>query len=482
MLQFDFSAFNTEGCCDDLLIYNGPTTGSPLIGTYNGTTSPGIITASNPTGELTFVFTSDGSVQNAGWAATISCVTPILMTNGSSTGCSGIFMDPEGFSDYADFNGSMTYTFCSGTAESLEFIFSEFETRETNDNLAIYDGPTTGSTLIGTYSQTTSPGTVVSSGTCLTFVWSTDANQTSGVGFTASYSCVPAPPANDECAGAVALTVNPDELCGTTTAGTVAFSTASADANSCGGTDDDDVWYSFVATSTVHTIDLLNITGSVTNMYHSVFTGTCGSLGTALFCSDPNSSTASGLTIGNTYFVRVCTWTATGGQNTTFDICIGTPPPPPANDECTGAISLTVNPDNLCGTVTPGTVANSTASSDANSCGGTDDDDVWYSFVATNTTHYISLTNVTGSTTDMYHALFSGTCGSLGAAIDCSDPNSSTQTGLTIGTTYFVRVYSWTSTANQNTTFDICIGTPPPPPANDDCGGAIGLTVNPDLL
>lgn len=482
MLQFVFSSFSTESCCDELLIYNGPNTASPLIGTYNGTTSPGTITATNATGQLTFVFTSDGSVQNAGWAATISCVTPVLMSNGSSTGCNGIFTDPEGFSDYADFNGSLTYTFCSGTAESLEFIFSEFETREVNDNLTIYDGPTAGSPLIGTYSVTTSPGTISSTGTCLTFVWSTDANQTSGVGFTASYSCIPGPPANDNCSSAIALTVNPDELCGTTTAGTVEYATASADANSCGGTDDDDVWYSFVATSTVHTIDLLNVSGSVTDMYHSVFTGTCGSLGAALLCSDPNSSLISGLTIGNTYFVRVYTFTGTGGQNTTFDICIGTPPPPPANDNCGGATGLTVNPDLLCGTTTPGTIANATASPDANSCGGTDDDDVWFSFVATNSTHIIELLNVSGSTTDMYHAVFSGTCGSLGAALNCSDPNTSTISGLTIGNTYFVRVYTWTSTTGQNTTFDICVGTPPPPPANDDCGGAIGLTVNPNQL
>ncbi|MBL4736391.1 MAG: hypothetical protein JKY18_13840, partial [Flavobacteriales bacterium] len=284
----------------------------------------------------------------------------------------------------------------------------------------------------------------------------------------------PPPPANDDCSGAIALTVNPDQACGTVTAGTIALATASSDANSCSGTDDDDVWYSFVATSTRHYVDLLNVAGSTTDLYHAVFTGVCGSLGTAVNCSDPNSSTLTGLTIGDTYYIRVYTLTATGGQTTTFDLCIGTPP---VNDDCSGAIALTVNPDRLCGTVTAGTIALATASSDANSCSGTDDDDVWFSFVATTTTHHVDLLNVAGSATDLYHAVFTGTCGSLGTAVNCSDPNSSTLTGLTIGDTYYVRVYTWTSTGGQTTTFDLCIGTPFPP-VNDPCSGAVALTVN----
>lgn len=292
----------------------------------------------------------------------------------------------------------------------------------------------------------------------------------------------PPPPANDNCGGATALTVNPDFLCGTVTPGTIASSTASPDANSCFGTDDDDVWFSFVATGPSHTISLLNVMGSTTDLYHAVYTGTCGSLGAALLCSDPNNSTLTGLTAGVTYYVRVYSWTATGGQTTTFNVCIGTPPPPPANDNCGGAIALTVNPDFMCGTVTPGTIASATASPEGTTCGGTDDDDVWFSFVAVGTSHTVDLLNITGGTTDLYHAVFTGTCGSLGAPLICSDPNNSTLTGLTPGVTYYVRVYSWTATAGQTSAFNICIGTPPPPPANDNCGGAVALTVNPDQL
>ncbi len=298
-----------------------------------------------------------------------------------------------------------------------------------------------------------------------------------------NFTTLGTPPANDDCDGAYVVTVNSDLNCGNTTSGTVENATQSPeDASACGGTEDDDVWFKFVATATSHKIELLNAAGSTTDLYHSVWEGTCpGGLtlvpGT---CSDPNSQTVSGLTVGNTYFIRVYTWTSTGGQNTTFDVCVGTPPPPPANDDCDGAYMVTVNNDLNCGTTTSGTVENATQSpEDASACSGTEDDDVWFKFVATATEHKIELLNAAGSTTDLYHSVWEGTCpgGLTLVPGTCSDPNSQTVSGLTVGNTYFIRVYTYTSTGGQNTTFDVCVGTPPPPPANDDCSGAIALTV-----
>ncbi|PLW92266.1 MAG: hypothetical protein C0592_11670, partial [Marinilabiliales bacterium] len=116
-----------------------------------------------------------------------------LTNGGNTTTCSGIFCDPEGTSGYNDFNGSYTHTFCSGSSDILKFDFTVFETTEAADNLAIYDGPNTGSPLIGTYSQTNSPGTVYSSGSCLTFVWTTDGNQDGDPGWEATISCTCTP-------------------------------------------------------------------------------------------------------------------------------------------------------------------------------------------------------------------------------------------------------------------------------------------------
>jgi mannose-6-phosphate isomerase-like protein (cupin superfamily) len=58
-------------------IYNGTTTNAPLIGNYNGTNSPGEITALNPEGALTIHFMGPGWEETSGWVAYISCVTPV---------------------------------------------------------------------------------------------------------------------------------------------------------------------------------------------------------------------------------------------------------------------------------------------------------------------------------------------------------------------------------------------------------------------
>ncbi|MCO5257943.1 MAG: C25 family cysteine peptidase [Lentimicrobium sp.] len=76
LIRLEFSAFNTESGYDYLSIYNGTSTSAPLMGTWNGTSGPGTITANNSPGALTINFTSDGSVTRDGWVASISCYNP----------------------------------------------------------------------------------------------------------------------------------------------------------------------------------------------------------------------------------------------------------------------------------------------------------------------------------------------------------------------------------------------------------------------
>lgn len=88
-LSFNFTSFSTESCCDHLYIYNGPTTGSPLIGQYQGTTGPGTV-YSTLGGCLTFLWTSDGSITSSGWVCPITCVTTIPATPPPGPGsCAG---------------------------------------------------------------------------------------------------------------------------------------------------------------------------------------------------------------------------------------------------------------------------------------------------------------------------------------------------------------------------------------------------------
>ena len=68
-----FTAFNTQLNTDLLKVYDGNGVTGTLLATYSGTTIPTPITSSSPDGCLTFVFTSNGTTQAAGWVANVTC-------------------------------------------------------------------------------------------------------------------------------------------------------------------------------------------------------------------------------------------------------------------------------------------------------------------------------------------------------------------------------------------------------------------------
>jgi hypothetical protein len=194
-IRIAFTAFDLESGWDYLYVYDGPSTASPLIGTYTGTTSPGVVTSS--TGCLTFRFTSDGSITYTGWAASISCVAcgapPSCLPNignCSEVSCASPYYDNGGSGGNYSNNASFTHTICGTPGNCVRVAFSSFQLESGFDFLSIYDGPTTGAPLIGTYSGTTSPGTVTSTSGCLTFRFTTDGSVTY-TGWAATITCIP---------------------------------------------------------------------------------------------------------------------------------------------------------------------------------------------------------------------------------------------------------------------------------------------------
>ncbi len=79
LVKLQFKSFNTEQSFDSLSIYNGTSTLSPLIGSYTGTNSPGIIVSSGQ--YLTLKYKSDGSTNFSGFKAIKSCISPSVTTN-----------------------------------------------------------------------------------------------------------------------------------------------------------------------------------------------------------------------------------------------------------------------------------------------------------------------------------------------------------------------------------------------------------------
>ncbi|MBL7981155.1 MAG: T9SS type A sorting domain-containing protein [Flavobacteriales bacterium] len=92
VLTMTFTEFNTEEGFDFVRIYDGPSTSSPLLGTFSGTTIPGPFTSTHPSGCLTVNFTSDNTINAPGYTANLSCcVAPAPTATAGNTGpaCAG---------------------------------------------------------------------------------------------------------------------------------------------------------------------------------------------------------------------------------------------------------------------------------------------------------------------------------------------------------------------------------------------------------
>jgi hypothetical protein len=282
-----------------------------------------------------------------------------------------------------------------------------------------------------------------------------------------------AQPVNNLCGSSVLLTSTTS--C-TPTAGTLVAATYTAVAGACGssGGNRNDVWYRFVAASTN---PYISITSGPANMRFQIYSGACGAP-TSVYCSTvPSEQVSTALTIGVTYLIRVYSNTNASG---TFNICVSNDLPP-ANDECSGAITLTSSTTcvNTSGTIYSSSNITSPTIT-APDCASAATRDVWYRFVAQTTNPTITLSNIGVNFTNPGIQLLSNNCGGTFISYYCGTTSIAADY-LTPGTTYFIRVYSTTALAPVSPVgagFDICITDPvTPPPSNDECAGAINLPV-----
>jgi hypothetical protein len=273
------------------------------------------------------------------------------------------------------------------------------------------------------------------------FIWQSKANT---ITYNSSLEEILAPPLNDECANATSLIVNQNYLCGSVTAGTVLEATASGGPNFCSSSTNanDDVWFKFVATATSHRIQLLNIVGSQTDLYHMVYDGGAGGICPTsempIFCSDPETSNQTGLTIGNTYFVRVFTKGAAEGDNTTFNICIGSLPTAPTNDSCANAEAITSLPFDAMYDASGAT--NNSGFITASGCIGMNDG-VWYTLTGNGGDFTVT---VEPTSWNAGIAIYTGSCGSFTCVDDSNIGGNNIVEATTFptvnGTTYYVNI------------------------------------------
>jgi PQQ-dependent dehydrogenase (s-GDH family) len=284
-----------------------------------------------------------------------------------------------------------------------------------------------------------------------------------------SFSSFSQPP-NDLCTNAIPVTVGP--TC-STFSGTLYNATNTVVTGSC--TNNRDVWYKFQVPTGSHSISIkttitsssptLNLTNTSVELFNA---SACPPASSSLTCANISSPRLySNLTPGNTYMLRVYTNSASTGAADSYDfnVCVT------SNDEPANALTLTqgaVVDGNLLG-------AGSTPGIPVGTCTGTPDDDLYYKFVATSLSATFAILN-TGSSipaTNVGTQLFSGPIGSL-ASIACGNTRLDAA-GLTIGDTYFLRVYSMSAGPQSGAASTWAYKISWMPPVNDDVVNAVTL-------
>jgi hypothetical protein len=268
-----------------------------------------------------------------------------------------------------------------------------------------------------------------------------------------------AQPANDECSSAIAVAAT--TTCYPPSIYSNGGSTLSTFPGPFCGQPVGDTWYSFVAVSDSYNVIVSNTFPSNPNVagFYSyavgVYSGTCGAL-TYIACNGatymaggpdvPARVSLSGLTVGDTYYVRVQSSYGWSNQSTPepnqiiYHLCILPQLPQPVNDSCSGAITLEqVTPIN------------------GNNNGATDDDltgfpvcgiatngkykGLWYTVTALSNGDLNFST--CGSYFDTYLKVFSGgTCPLPTTCVASNDNFCTTSADVTIsavaGTTYYI--------------------------------------------
>ncbi|HEX8314037.1 MAG TPA: hypothetical protein VF609_03545, partial [Flavisolibacter sp.] len=156
---------------------------------------------------------------------------------------------------------------------------------------------------------------------------------------------------SNTCTGATLITSNTTCV---NTSGTVIASTYGGDLPTTCGVPRYDVWYRFVAQTASPTITMSSIGANFTNPEIQLLSGTCTSF-THVSCSVTSGASqvisATGLTVGATYYIRVLSTSAAGPAPTSaggFQLCVRDPA---ASNIETSRSYINVSKGNIGGTV-----------------------------------------------------------------------------------------------------------------------------------
>ncbi len=170
-IRLTFTEFNTESCCDKVWVYDGSSTSSPVLLQASGYSLPSDIVTTSDVVRVKFL--SDYSVTKSGfninWTAVNSCTEQTL----SFFGPSGGFDDGSGTAQYSDYY-DRSWLIKPNGAEFVTISFTSFDL-DASDELRVYDGLDNTGLLLGTFTGSTLPYDVSSSGNSLYLELETDA-------------------------------------------------------------------------------------------------------------------------------------------------------------------------------------------------------------------------------------------------------------------------------------------------------------------
>jgi len=258
---------------------------------------------------------------------------------------------------------------------------------------------------------------------------------TSGGAYTLNVTCSEyiAPPVNDECASARTATMNPNGTCTTVMAVNTTAATPSLGVSiSCVFFATlYDVWHKFTPNTSRAVVRITNITAANTGF--QVFSA-CG--GTQIACQATAISgtdyTITGLTPGTEYIIRSFN---EGGDQGTYSLCMQQGPPPPSNDDCSGATLIS------CGTVIAGSTQYATLGTEGSipTCGTSiTSQGVWYRFIGNGAN--VTVSTCGAASWDTKINVFRGNCGSL-VCVGGNDDNCGLQSTVSFATSSGVNYY-----------------------------------------
>jgi PKD repeat protein len=186
-VSLQFTTFNTEEGYDEVTVYNGYPGSGTLLGTFSGAALPNQVLTAN-SGVMTVEFTSDGSVQEAGWSANYWC-NSVSTCSGLTTlnACSGTFSDGSGSDPYNN-NLNCKWLINPSGATSISLSFQSFDTEAGYDQVRVYNGTNSSAPLIGVFSGNNLPHRLNANSGKMYIEFITDVSITKP-GWLASYSC-----------------------------------------------------------------------------------------------------------------------------------------------------------------------------------------------------------------------------------------------------------------------------------------------------